>query len=158
MFLSCGQEVTIYSKPVGYRDNGPPAFAVAKSNDFTVNSWTNELENDFLEAQVNNENNQNNLDSKNQKKNLIFFSFLFVKQNIIDSSPEVSFNFDFVILQTLSLPCFPPETFSPLKPEVLIVIVVHNFDLSNSILFIFSVHLFQLLNYYSKIRQLSRIS
>ena len=52
LFLSCGLEVTIYSKPVGYRDYGPPAFALAMRNDFTVNSWTNELENDFHEAQV----------------------------------------------------------------------------------------------------------
>ena len=48
--------------------------------------------------------------------------FFFVKQNIIDSSPEVSLesNFNFVILQTLSLPCFPPETFTPLEPEVIV--------------------------------------
>ena len=65
LFLSCGQEVTIYSKPVGYRDNGPPAFALAVSYDFSVKSWTNELEDDFLKAQVYNENNQNDLDSNN---------------------------------------------------------------------------------------------
>ena len=95
-----------------------------------------------------------------KKRILIFFSFfIMLKQNIIDSSPEVSLqsNFDFVILQTLSLPCFPPETFSPLKPEVLIVIFVHNFDVS-IILILFCDSPFQLLKYYSKIRQLSRTS
>ena len=52
LFLSCGQEVTIYSARVGYRDNGPPVSALPMSADFTVNSWTNNLEDDVLEAQV----------------------------------------------------------------------------------------------------------
>ena len=52
LFLSCGQEVTINSKPVGYRDNGPPVPALPVSKDLTVKSWTNELEDDFFEAQV----------------------------------------------------------------------------------------------------------
>ena len=52
LFLSCGEEVTIYSARVGYRDNGPPVSALPMSTDFTVNSWTNNLEDDVLEAQV----------------------------------------------------------------------------------------------------------
>ena len=52
LFLSCGQKVTIYSKPVGYSDNRPPASGLPVSNDFSVNSWTNDLEDDFSEAQV----------------------------------------------------------------------------------------------------------
>ena len=52
LFLSCGQEVTIYSTPVGYRDDGPPVSGLPVSTAFTVNSWTNDLEDDILEAQV----------------------------------------------------------------------------------------------------------
>ena len=110
LFLSCGQEVTIYSRPVGYSDSGPPASGLPMSNDFSVNSWTNDLEDDFFEAQVYSE-------CSYFQTNLIF---IFFSQNIINSSPEVSLesNFDFVILQTMSLPCFLPETFTPLQPQV----------------------------------------
>ena len=52
LLLSCGQEVTIYSKPVGYSNNGPPASGLPVRNGFSVNSWTNDLEDDFFEAQV----------------------------------------------------------------------------------------------------------
>ena len=52
LFLSCGQKVTIYSKPVGYSDKGPPVSGLPVSIDFIVNSWTNDLKEDFFEAQV----------------------------------------------------------------------------------------------------------
>ena len=53
LFLSCGQEVIVYSRSVGYSDYGPPASSVPVNNEFSVNSWTNGLEDEFYEAQVN---------------------------------------------------------------------------------------------------------
>ena len=52
LFLSCGQEVTMYAKLVGYSDNGLPVSGLPVSNDFRVDSWTNNVEDKFFEAQV----------------------------------------------------------------------------------------------------------
>jgi len=87
-FLSCGKEVTIFTRAVGYGTSSDYAYPTPLSNiEVEVEPWQEGMENDFDEV-----------------------------EDIISNSPNtyLSENLGFAVVQTLSLPCYSEDdSFKP---------------------------------------------
>jgi len=93
LFLSCGSEVSVFIQTVGYGFDGFPVNTLPSKFTFRVESWENGQEQEISDV-----------------------------QDVVNNSPNpfLLATLGYAILQTTTLPCFPPDTFSPLDTEELV--------------------------------------